>query len=125
MATARTATRPGRAQRSSRSRPGQPRRRRPPAARISWDRIARVALLLTLGGVLLLYVGPLKSYLATWQDAKTKRVTVARLRADNLRLEARRRALQSPVVLEREARRLGMIRPDERSYVIRGLPNGR
>ena len=42
--------------------------------------------------------------------------------AENARLNARRRALGDPRTLEAEARKLGMVRPTERAYVVTGLP---
>ena len=42
--------------------------------------------------------------------------------ADIERLTRRLRALRDPGALEREARRLGMVRVGERSYVIENLP---
>jgi len=97
---------------------------RPRIARggVRWDRIGRVALLLVLGLILLLYVGPLRSFYSTWREAHAKRDQVHRLTAENQRLEARRRALGDPRTLEAEARRLGMVRPDERAFVVQGLP---
>ena len=80
-----------------------------------------MALLLVLGLILLLYIGPARSFLSTWQEAKGKRAEVHRLAAENRRLQARRRALQSPRTLEVEARRLGMVRPGERAFVVQGL----
>ncbi|MGH2824907.1 MAG: septum formation initiator family protein [Thermoleophilaceae bacterium] len=41
---------------------------------------------------------------------------------DNRELKRRVRALRDPGALEREARRLGMVRQGERAYVIEGLP---
>jgi cell division protein FtsB len=93
--------------------------------RVRWDRVGRIALLLTLGGVLLLYVGPARSYVSTWREARDHRATVARLERDNRALRAEHRSLQDPRTLERRARALGMVRPDERSYVVMGLPRGR
>ena len=92
------------------------------ASTVRWDRVGRVALLLLLGVVLLLYVNPAINYLQTWQAANAKRGEVDRLQAENKRLLARRAALRQPATLEREARRLGMVRPGERAYVIKGLP---
>jgi cell division protein FtsB len=89
---------------------------------VRWDRIGRVALLLVLGLVLLLYIGPLRSFYSTWQEGHSKRADVQRLTRENQRLEARRRALGDPRRLEAEARRLGMVRPDEHAFVIQGLP---
>lgn len=91
------------------------------AARIRWDRVGRVALLAVLAGVLLLYVNPLRSYVATWGESKSRGAEVAELERENARLRARRDELRDPVALEREARRLGMVRPGERAYVVEGL----
>ncbi len=91
------------------------------APRVRWDRVGRVALLLV--GVLLiyLYIGPARTYVATWQEAKAKRAEVVELKRERRTLEQRRRALREPRSLEREARRLGMVRPDEQAYVVHGL----
>jgi cell division protein FtsB len=92
------------------------------SATVRWDRVGRVALLLLLGVVLLLYVNPAVNYVKTWQTANAKRGEVNRLQAQNKRLRARKAAMKQPATLEHEARALGMVRPGERSYVIRGLP---
>ena len=91
---------------------------------IRWDRVSRVGLLVVLVGILGLYMGPAHSYLSTYRQAKAKRAEVQRLQRENLRLRARRNALSDPKALEREARRLGMVRPGERAYVVKGLPKG-
>jgi cell division protein FtsB len=92
------------------------------AATVRWDRVGRVALLLLFGVVLLLYVNPAINYVKTWQAADSKRSEVDRLQAENKRLRARKAALKQPATLEHEARALGMVRPGERAYVLRGLP---
>ena len=88
---------------------------------IRWDRVSRVALLVVLLGILALYVGPARSYWSTVREAKHRRAEVAQLKRENARLRAKRAALRSTSSLEREARRLGMVRPGERAYVIEGL----
>lgn len=93
-------------------------------SRIRWDRLSRAALLLVLVFVVGLYVGPARSYFTTRGQAATKRAEVEQLKRENARLRARRDALRNPKALEREARRLGMVRPGERAYVVRGLPPG-
>jgi cell division protein FtsB len=95
------------------------------AAGIRWDRVGRVALLVVLVGLLGLYVGPARSYLSARGEARARSAEVAELRRENRRLRARRAALADPQALEREARRLGMVRPGEKSYVIEHLPRGR
>jgi cell division protein FtsB len=91
---------------------------------IRWDRVSRVALLVVLLGMLFLYVGPARSYWSTVQEAKHRRAEVSRLKHENTKLRARRDALRNPAALEREARRLGMVRPGERAYVVKHLPKG-
>lgn len=94
------------------------------AAAIRWDRVSRVALLVVLLVLVYLYAGPARSYWDTVQQAKQRRAEVATLKRENDRLRARRDALRSPGALEREARRLGMVKPGERPYIIEHLPKG-
>ena len=94
------------------------------AAGIRWDRVSRVVLLVMLLGLVLLYVGPAHSYWDTMHQAKQRRAEVAELKRENDRLRARRSELRSAGALEREARRLGMVRPGERPYVVENLPKG-
>ena len=89
--------------------------------RIRWDRLGRWALIAVLGFVLYLYVGPAVTWVSTLKEAKRKRADVAALKADNQRLRDRRRDLKDPASLEREARRLGMVKPGEHAYVVHGL----
>jgi cell division protein FtsB len=91
---------------------------------IRWDRVSRVALLIVLLGILALYIGPARSYWSTVREAKHRRAEVAQLKRENARLRAKRAALRSESALEREARRLGMVRPGERAYVVKDLPKG-
>jgi len=91
---------------------------------IRWDRVGRVALLLVLALVLLLYVGPAKSWWSTWNQAKDKHAEVQKLQAENQRLRREKRLLTQPSSLEREARKQGMVRRGERPFVLQGLPKG-
>ena len=114
-----------RARQSHARRPAPRARQRPHAltgGRIRWDRISRLALLGVLVVLLGLFIGPARSYVSTWQKAKHDRAVVASLKRENTRLKAERAALTHPAVLEREARGLGMTRPGERVFVLRGLP---
>ncbi len=91
-------------------------------SRIRWDRVGRWALLGVLGLVLYLYIGPATTWVSTWKEAREKRAEVAELRTANERLRERRDALKRRSSLEREARRLGMVKAGERMYVVDGLP---
>ena len=90
--------------------------------RIRWDRLGRWALLFVLGLVVYLYIGPARTWISTYGEARGKREEVAALHAENARLRARRADLARPSALEREARRLGMVQAGERAYVIKSLP---
>jgi cell division protein FtsB len=85
---------------------------------IRWDRIGRLALLCVLGLVLYLYIGPTRTWISTWQEAKHRRGEVAALKATNDRLRSRRAELRRSGTLEREARGLGMVRAGEKAFVI-------
>jgi cell division protein FtsB len=94
------------------------------AAAIRWDRVSRVALLIVLVVLVYLYAGPARSYWDTVRQAKQRRAEVAVLKRENDRLRARRDALRSSSALEREARRLGLVKPGERPYLVENLPKG-
>jgi cell division protein FtsB len=89
---------------------------------IRWDRVGRVALLTTLGVIMLLYVSPALHWLEQTKTAGEQSAELRELTAKNRELKQRLRQLRSPGALEREARRLGMIRQGERAYVIENLP---
>jgi cell division protein FtsB len=95
-----------------------------PFAHVRWDRVGRVALLCVLVVIALLYIGPARSYWGALGQAKEKRSEVKRLRAEHQRLQARYESLKKPGTLEREARKLGYVKPGEKAYVVEGLPKG-
>jgi cell division protein FtsB len=84
--------------------------------------LGRWALVFVLALIVYLYVGPARTWVSTWQEARSKRKEVAALRAENERLRARRDDLRRASSLEREARRLGMVKAGERAYIVEGLP---
>jgi cell division protein FtsB len=91
---------------------------------IRWDRLGRIALLCVLGLVLYLYVAPTKAWFAKYGEAERKRAEVAALKDRNDDLRRRKDALRRESTLEREARRLGMVREGEKAFVVQGLPGG-
>jgi len=93
--------------------------------RIRWDRVGRLAILVVFVGVALLYVGPVSSFWSARGEAAHRRAQVEQQRKENATLRIRRDALRNGAALEVEARRLGMIRPGERPFVVENLPKGR
>src|ERR687896_767821 len=89
---------------------------------IRWDRLGRLALLPTLGFILLLYISPAKHWIQQSRTAGHQQEELRELTAENRALKQRVRALGDPGALEREARRLGMVRQGERAHVVKGVP---
>jgi cell division protein FtsB len=88
------------------------------AGRIRWDRVGRWALIAVFAFVLFLYVGPARTWISTYAEAKRKRAEVEHVRADNARLRERKRQLEKRGAVELEARRLGMVKAGEKLYVV-------
>jgi cell division protein FtsB len=133
-ATARSA--PARAARSVTARAAAAPRRRPrpapegprgapvraPKIRVRWERVGRIGLLLVLVVVVGLYVEHALAYVSTRAQANAQQAIVNRLTRQNTALEAYQRSLNNPATIVRDARALGMIRPNEQSFSVTGLP---
>ena len=109
---------------TARTRRSAPRPRAGAAAggRVRWDRLGRIALLAMLGVILLLYVSPTKHWIEQSGTRSAQNEELEELSAEHATLERKVRALRDPGTLEQEARRLGMVRRGERSYVIENPP---
>jgi cell division protein FtsB len=101
-----------------RRRPATARRGGVPPSRIRWDRVGRLALLLVLGVILLLYVSPATHWLEQRRTAAGQREELHSLEREHDRLARRLRELRHPDAIEREARQLGMVRSGERAFVV-------
>lgn len=88
---------------------------------IRWDRLGRVALLGTLVMILFAYASPARQWIKQSGTAGHQKQELSELTKEQRNLKQRLRALRDPGALEREARRLGMVRQGERSYVIENL----
>jgi len=89
---------------------------------IRWDRVGRIALLTTLIVIVLSYASPARQWIKQSGTDRHQKQELSQLTAERKKLRSRLRALRDPGALEREARRLGMVRVGERSYVIENLP---
>lgn len=103
--------------------PGAPARRRTTAqprrvAGIRWERVGRLALLGVLGIIVLLYIPPVTHWFQQRATADRSEQQLRELEAERARLRTRLRELSGPGAIEREARKLGMTRRDERPYVV-------
>jgi cell division protein FtsB len=85
----------------------------------------RPTRLLALGGVLLvafLYWKPAHAYLRTKHTLEARQADVRALRAEKTQLEKRLAQAGTRQQLIREARRLGLVKPGERLFIVRGIP---
>jgi len=75
-----------------------------------------VVLVIVIG----LYVQHTLSYFSTRAQASGQEATVDRLVRGNAQLLSEQRSLSQPATIVRDARALGMVRPNEIPYVITG-----
>ena len=102
----------------------RPRRRsQAPAARIRWDRVARVAMLFTLVVLLYLAISPVRSLIADFHLSAQRHAQLGELERRGAALAEQEHALSLPGTRAVEARNLGLVRPGEHLYVVYGLPD--
>jgi cell division protein FtsB len=89
---------------------------------VRWDRVARFGLLVVLAIVIGLYVQHALSYLSTRSEAHRQAAIVQRLERENAALARQQASLNDPATIQRDARKLGMVKVGEKPYVISGLP---
>jgi cell division protein FtsB len=105
--------------------------RQPARAGTRGSRPARTTLLLRwcIVGVLLfvafLYYQPLSSYFQTRAALNERAAQVERLRAERVRLQRRLADSETTTALAREARRLRLVRPGERIFIVKGIEEWR
>jgi cell division protein FtsB len=93
------------------------RRRRPsrPTLALRWLGVAALAV------IALSYVHPLRSYQAARGQVAERRAELAAIEHENAQLEQQLALSGEDSFVEREARRLGLVRPGERLFIIKGV----
>ena len=93
------------------------RKKKPPRSTIAlrWAGVAALAL------VAFLYYRPLNSYLSTRSALDQRSAEVSHLRVEYDALTHRLTRSTSKEALERAARHLGLVRPGERLYIVKGI----
>lgn len=79
----------------------------------------------TLAVVALLYYRPLKSYVETRSALQDRAAEVRSLRTERDDLARRLAESDTPEALARRARRLGLVKPGERLFIIKGVDEWR
>ena len=92
---------------------------------IQWQKVGRLALLFTLFVIVLLYIRPVAHWIEQRSTAAHSKADLRDLQREHDRLAARLRQLSGTGAVEREARRMGMVRQGERPYVIEPPPPAR
>jgi len=92
-------------------------------ARVRWDRLGRVAMLCVLVVLAYLYLSAGVHLVSTWRQARSESTKVAAMQREHNTLQRQHEALGSPGAVEAQARKLGMMRHDERPYIVGNLPN--
>jgi cell division protein FtsB len=84
----------------------------------------RPTRLLALGGIVLvafLYWKPTQTYLHTNHELQARQAQVRQLREEKAQLEKRIAQAGTGGQLVREARRLGLVKPGEQLFIVRGI----
>jgi cell division protein FtsB len=84
----------------------------------------RPTRLLAIGAIVLvgfLYWKPLHSYMRTKHEVQSRNAEVAALRAEKQRLEKKIARANTAEELIRQGRQLGLVRPGERLFIVRGI----
>jgi cell division protein FtsB len=79
----------------------------------------------TIAVVALLYYRPLKSYIETRSALENRAAEVRSLRAERDELARRLAESDTPEALARRARRLGLVQPGERLFIVKGIDEWR
>jgi type II secretory pathway component PulJ len=85
----------------------------------------RTTRLLAIGAIALvgfLYWKPMHSYMRTKREVQSRSAQVAVLRAERQRLEKKIARANTAPELIRQGRFLGLVRPGERLFIVRGIP---
>jgi cell division protein FtsB len=93
------------------------RSRKPPRSRFVMRWVAVGAIVL----VGLLYARPLRSYVQTKHDLARRSADVRALQADRRALQHRLAESSTGEALAQQARRLGLVRPGERLFIVKGV----
>jgi len=89
--------------------------------RIRRRRLAVLAVV-ALSLIGFLYYRPVRAYVKAGRQLAERRAEVRSLQAEKRRLERRLALDESGATLLRAARRLGLVRPGERLFIVKGIP---
>lgn len=97
-------------------------RKKAERSRVQRRRLRLLWSVAIVGIAVYLYYRPLASYLETRGDLAATRAEVETLRIAHAQLELRLVNSTSLKAIEREARRIGYVKPGEQLFVVKGIP---
>lgn len=97
-------------------------RKKAERSRVQRRRLRLLWAVAIVGIAVYLYYRPLASYLETRNDLAARRAEVETLRIARAQLELRLVNSTSLEAIEREARRIGYVKPGEQLFVVKGIP---
>jgi hypothetical protein len=97
-------------------------RTRKARARIGRRRLRLLWAVALVGLAVYLYYRPISSYMETRNELATSRAEVQTLRIVRSELDLRLVNSTKTDSIEREARRIGYVKPGERLFVVKGIP---
>jgi hypothetical protein len=112
----------GGARRPQRRRPAARRNAgQPGAGRIQWDRFGRIVLAILIVVLFVAMIKPLWNAVHTYRQAGQTKIRLHQAQAEHAMLERQVKRARSEATLQREARRQGMIKPDEEAWTVNGI----
>ena len=85
---------------------------------INWERLGGRWAVWVIALMLLFYIAPVKNYLRQRSETAGEKIKLQQLLQQNHMLRDRAGALSRDSVIELEARRMGMVRANERPFVV-------
>jgi len=93
----------------------------PGAGRIQWDRLGRVVFAIVFVLLVLAMIKPAWNAVHAYRQAGQTKVRLHQAQAEHAMLERQVKKATSQNSLQREARRQGMIGPNEDAWVVNGI----
>ena len=79
--------------------------------------------MLVLFAIVFSYISPLANFINAWQGSHATEDQLQTLQREHDQLAAKAASLNDPSAAVVEARKMGMVLPGERSYVVKKLPH--
>ena len=92
-------------------------RRRPSRSSLALRWLA----VLALAAIAVAYVHPIRSYMDARGEVDRRQAEIAALEREQKRLDARIEVAETDDFVTREARKLGLVRPGERLFIVNGV----